>query len=65
MHLSPRRDSPGAAMGQYPKSTSQGMTKVRVCQSKQVSFEPASETIYRLLGSDQDHSFFSSVVCQL
>ena len=32
MHLSPRKDIPGTDMGQYLKSTSQGMTKgVCVC----------------------------------
>ena len=45
---SPRRDSPGTGMGQYPKSASQGMTKVGVCQSKQVSFELVSGTINSL-----------------
>ena len=37
MCLSPRRESPGTRMGRHLKSAHQGITKVGVCQPKQVS----------------------------
>ena len=52
MCLSPRIDSPGKNIGQYPRTASQGMTKVGVYQSKQASLELASKTIYCLLHSN-------------
>ena len=52
MHLSPSRDSPGTDTGQHQQCGSQGMTKVGECQSKQVSLELASKTIYCLLACD-------------